>query len=221
MGVRSCLASFVPGCEQEERDRSVMLALLDAAEAAGDEALEHIWGRGDPAHFTASAWVVSPDRSLVLMAYHNLYQSWAWLGGHADGERDLTSVALREVREESGLTDVRLVSDEPISLEVLTVDGHMKRGAYVSSHLHLNVTYLIEADPSQSVRVKPDENSQVGWLTPEEALARSTEPWFVKHVYAKLIERSRLVTARNRSAQDRWPRGGLDSPIRYQAARAD
>ena len=195
MGVHSCLASFAPGCEQEERDRSVMLALLDAAEAAGDEALERVWGRGDPAHFTASAWVVSPDRSLVLMAYHNLYQSWAWLGGHADGERDLTSVALREVREESGLTDVRLVSDEPISLEVLTVDGHMKRGAYVSSHLHLNVTFLVEADPAEPLRAKPDENRAVAWMAPEEALARSTEPWFVERIYRKLVAKSSQISS--------------------------
>ncbi|MFR3922655.1 MAG: NUDIX hydrolase [Dysosmobacter welbionis] len=96
-------------------------------------------------HLTASAWVVSPDRTQVLMAYHNLYDSWSWLGGHADGDRDLLAVSMREVREESGLTAVRPVSPHIYSLEILTVDGHEKRGAYVSSHLHLNVTYLLEA----------------------------------------------------------------------------
>lgn len=49
------------------------------------------------AHITASAWVVNPDRTRVLMAYHHIYDSWAWLGGHADGDEDLPSVALREV----------------------------------------------------------------------------------------------------------------------------
>ena len=101
-------------------------------------------------HLTASAWVVSPDRTQVLMAYHNLYDSWSWLGGHADGDRDLLAVSMREVREESGLTAVRPVSPHIYSLEILTVDGHEKRGAYVSSHLHLNVTYLLEADPAEA-----------------------------------------------------------------------
>ena len=96
------------------------------------------------------------------MAYHNLYDSWSWLGGHADGDRDLLAVSMREVREESGLTAVRPVSPHIYSLEILTVDGHEKRGAYVSSHLHLNVTYLLEADPAAPVRRKPDENSRCG-----------------------------------------------------------
>ena len=112
------------------------------------------------------------------MAYHNLYDSWSWLGGHADGDRDLLAVSMREVREESGLTAVRP--------EILTVDGHEKRGAYVSSHLHLNVTYLLEADPAAPVRRKPDENSAVAWFGLEEAVAASSEPWFRERIYRKL-----------------------------------
>mgnify|MGYP002237558723 CR=1 FL=1 len=57
---------------------------------------------------TASAWVVNKDRSKVLMIYHNIYNSWSWLGGHADGETDLLAVAIREVREEAALPCVIL-----------------------------------------------------------------------------------------------------------------
>ena len=141
------------------------------------------------AHITASAWVVNKDRSKVLMVYHNIYNSWSWLGGHADGETDLLSVAVREVKEEAGISNVRPVSDEIFSLESLTVDGHVKKGKYVSSHLHLNVTYLLEADSEESVSIKEDENSGVTWFSPEEALKKSTEPWFVEHVYGKLVEK--------------------------------
>ena len=64
-------------------------------------------------------------------------------------------------------------------------------GGHASSHLHLNVTYLLEADSEEQVSVKADENSGVAWFTPEEALKKSTEPWFVERVYAKLIEKTR------------------------------
>lgn len=59
------------------------------------------------------------------------------------------------------------------------------------SHLHLNATYLFEADESAALRIAPDENSGVRWLTFDEALAASTEPWMVEHVYRKLIARSK------------------------------
>ena len=144
------------------------------------------------AHMTASAWVVNRERTKVLMVYHNIYNSWSWLGGHADGETDLLSVAVREVKEEAGISNVRPVSEEIFSLESLTVDGHMKKGKYVSSHLHFNLTYLLEADSEEAVSIKADENSGVAWFSPEEALMRSTEPWFVERVYIKLLKKMNL-----------------------------
>lgn len=179
MSILDDLEVYRPWNEQEARDVEELLRRLRSG--------EELYTRDNAsAHLTASAWVVSPDRRQVLLAYHNLYRSWAWLGGHADGERDLLNVALREVREESGLSDVRPVTDALYSVEILTVDGHEKRGKYISSHLHLNVTYLLEADPSSPVRCKPDENSRVGWFALEDALAASTEPWFRERIYSKL-----------------------------------
>ena len=176
------ITAYRPWNEQEEQDRKELLRRLQSG--------EELYSRENlSAHLTASAWVTSPDRRQVLLAYHNLYDSWAWLGGHADGERDLLAVALREVREESGLTKIRAVSPDIYSLEILTVDGHEKHGKYVSSHLHLNVTYLLEADPAQPVRCKPDENSRVAWFGLEEALAVSSEPWMRERIYRKLNEK--------------------------------
>ena len=183
------LERYVPWNEQEESDRRELLRRLNSG--------EQLYTRENAsAHLTASAWVVSPDRQKVLLAYHNLYNSWAWLGGHADGERDLLAVALREVREESGVHTVAPVTPELFSLEILTVDGHEKHGRYVSSHLHLNVSYLLEADPDQPIRRKADENSAVGWFTPEEAIAASSEPWFRERIYPKLIEKARRFPPR-------------------------
>ena len=172
------LERFRPWNEQEERDLAELLRRLRSG--------EELYSRENlSAHLTASAWVTSPDRRQVLLAYHNLYDSWAWLGGHADGERDLLAVAVRETREESGLTSVRPLSPDICSVEILTVDGHEKRGVYIPSHLHLNITYLLEADPAAAVRCKPDENSRVGWFDLEDAIAASSEPWFQERIYRK------------------------------------
>ena len=142
---------------------------------------------------TASAWVVDKDRSKVLMVYHNIYHSWSWLGGHADGETDLLAVAIREVKEEAGISDVRPVSEEIFSLESLTVDGHVKKGRYVSSHLHLNVTFLLEGDTEAPLAVKPDENSRVGWIPADEIESRCSEPWFAERIYSKLGEKVKRI----------------------------
>ena len=123
------------------------------------------------------------------MAYHNLYHSWAWLGGHADGNDDLIAVAYKEIKEESGIEKVRLLDDNIFSLEVLCVDGHMKKGKYVSSHLHLNITYLFEADDKQDIRIKEDENSAIGWIAIDDIRNKVTEQWFMDNIYQKLIDK--------------------------------
>ena len=181
------IENYPPFNEQEEKDKALILGWISNNENAFSR-------ENTVAHITASAWVVNKDRSKVLMVYHNIYNSWSWMGGHADGETDLLSVAIREGKEEAGISNVHPVSEEIFSMESLTVDGHVKKGKYVSSHLHLNVTYLLEADPKENVSVKADENSGAAWFSPEEALGKSTEPWFVEHVYKKLINKVKMDT---------------------------
>lgn len=182
MEILESIERYIPFNEQEERDRVLILRALREE--------KNVFSRENEAmHMTASAWVTNETQDRVLMAYHNLYDSWSWLGGHADGECDLLSVALREVCEESGITRVRPASEEIFSLEILTVDGHEKRGRYVSSHLHLNVTYLLIADEEDALRIKPDENSGVKWFTPKGAVEASSEPWFRTRIYTKLNEK--------------------------------
>lgn len=173
------LDAFRPECEQEEKDLALLRRCLATEQG--------LFTRDNPViHMTASAWVLNPARDKVLLCYHKLYDSWAWLGGHADGETDLLQTALREVREESGLTRVRALSEEIFSIESLTVDGHVKRGQYVSSHLHLNATYLLEADDTEPLVVKPDENAGLKWFLLEDALSAPREKWMVERVYSKL-----------------------------------
>ena len=174
------IKTYTPANEQEQHDKEQMLAFMLANENC-------LTRENTVAHFTTSIWTVNKEHTKVLMVYHNIYDSWAWVGGHADGIEDLHEVALRELQEETGVKNARLISDEIFSLETLTVDGHMKKGNYVSSHLHFNVTYLAEADETETLVVKEDENQAVKWFTFEEALKASSEPWMVENVYKKLI----------------------------------
>lgn len=232
MALYQDIASYHPFNEQEAADRHVMLRALKTNRFCFD--------RKSQAHFTCSAWVVNPEKTQTIMVFHNIYNSWSWIGGHADGCSDLAAVALRELREETGVEHARIVSpwecvDRPsrrpnadkkakastneisnemvsankipnevvnasapsptsplFSLEVLTVDGHEKNNRYISSHLHLNVTYLVEVDPSEALRIKPDENSGVKWVSLDQVLNMSDEPWIRERIYAKLLAKLNL-----------------------------
>lgn len=179
--LKNDIEKFNPYNEQEEMDKSFMLDFINKNE-------DCLVRDNRVAHFTASNWIVNKDRTKVIMIYHNIYKSWAWTGGHADGDEDLMRVALKEANEESNIKNLKPLVDGLFSLEVLTVNGHVKRGKYVSSHLHLNCTFLFEADESEELRIKEDENSGVKWIDINQAIEITNEE-NMKPIYKKLNEK--------------------------------
>lgn len=173
------IENYQPYNEQEEKDKQTMLKYMDTF----DNLLTR---ENEFAHFTASSWAVNKEKSKVLMVYHNIYQAWTWTGGHSDGEADLLKVAMKELKEETGVKNVTPLKQDIFSLEALTVDGHVKRGKYVSSHIHLNLTYLLEVDEKEILHKKEDENSGVKWVPIEKVNEVSTEDWIKSNIYAKL-----------------------------------
>lgn len=167
--------------EQEEKDKQTMLKFIDTFE-------DVLTRNNEFGHFTSSAWVVNKEKTKAIMIYHNIYDSWAWTGGHADGEEDLLNVAIKEVCEETGLKNVTPIVEDIFSLEIICVNGHIKKEKYVSSHLHMNLTFLLEADENEELYIKEDENSGVKWFDLEEAVLVSKEPW-VKNIYQKIVNR--------------------------------
>lgn len=186
MSLLQDIQNYKPFNEQEAVDQATMLQYMR-------ENSNYLERANQIAHFSASIWTVNKERTKTLLVYHNIFNSWSWIGGHADGVEDLRSVALRELQEETGVVNVTLVSPEIYSLEIIVVDGHVKKGHYVPSHLHFNVTYLAEADENDALTVNRDENKAVQWWSLEDVLTISKEPWMVEHVYKKLIEKCRQM----------------------------
>ncbi len=180
------LSSYLPDNEQEKVDRETMLKAL--AE------LSNVFTRDCKiCHFTASSWIVNKAKTKVLMIHHNIYNSWAWTGGHADGNSNLLAVALKEAKEETGLKDFKVLYDGIFSLEIVGVNNHLKKGQFISDHLHLNCTYLLEADENELLQIKADENSNIGWFGLDEAIEIVAEEQ-MKEIYLKLNNKlSKLI----------------------------
>ncbi len=97
-------------------------------------------------------------------------------------------------KEETGVENVKILKDGIFSLEIVCVNGHIKNNKYVSSHVHLNLTYLLEVDEKEVVRIKEDENSGVKWIKIEDVAKASNEKWIIENIYKKLNEKlSKLV----------------------------
>lgn len=176
------LERFTPYNEQEEVERKIMLKYINDF----DDVLTR---ENEYGHFTSSAFVLNRERTKILMIYHKIYNSWAWVGGHSDGDNDLLHVAMKEAKEETGIKNVSPICKDIYSLELINVNGHEKRGKYVGSHVHLNVTYLLEADESEEIHIKEDENSGVKWVSIERILNVTSEVWVRDRVYAKIIDK--------------------------------
>ncbi len=141
-------------------------------------------------HFSASAMIFNKDFSKTLMIYHKLYDSWGWTGGHLDGNKDFKAVALKEAKEETGLDNFKFLTEEPMSIEVLPVWFHVKKNQAISSHLHLNASYLLIADELDTLSVNEEETNGCKWIPIEEITSFVSEPEMMP-IYEKLIKRGR------------------------------
>lgn len=184
------IRAFVPQTPAEEADKR---QILDYVNQYPDTILTR---ENTIAHITVSGFVLSRDGNWVLMAHHNIYKTWAWTGGHADGETDLLPVALREIWEETGAEHIVPLSTAIASVEILPVWGHVKRGKYVCSHQHLNISYLLTADQSDPITPREGENTKVAWL-PADKLLELTNEWQMDEVYIKLLKRGRALLGRS------------------------
>ncbi|WKY46678.1 NUDIX hydrolase [Eubacteriaceae bacterium ES3] len=172
---------FSSNIEEEMKNRDVILDFIN-------DHSDVLTRKNNIAHLTGSAMIFNQDYTKTLMIHHNIYKSWGWTGGHADGEEDLLKVAIKEAQEETGLKKLALLSEHIISLDILPVFGHYKNGKYVSPHLHFSLSYALQANDQEQVFIKPDENSGVLWIPLDEIKTYVNERHMLP-VYDKIVSK--------------------------------
>ncbi|MGL4990682.1 MAG: NUDIX hydrolase [Sarcina sp.] len=166
----------------EISDKTIILELLDKFD-------DLLFRENKIAHFTSSAFAVNKEKNKALMIHHNIFDSWSFTGGHTDGDPNVINVALRELEEESGVKHYKLLSSTPISLDIIHVKGHMKNGNYVSPHLHLSFSFLVEVDENDKLTIKEDENSNVAWIPLEKLNEFTYKEPHMQVIFNKIITR--------------------------------
>ena len=177
---------FIPANEQESKDKKIILDYI--------EKFPHniLLRENEFAHITSSGFIMNKALDKVLMVHHNIRNTWAWTGGHVDGDTDFLHVAIKEAKEETGINAVATLTKNIVSIDILPVYGHVRRNKYVSAHLHLSVAYVLIASERETLIVKEDENSDVNWFT----LDKFTENYFDDkdlYLYNKLIQRAKQI----------------------------
>lgn len=131
-------------------------------------------------HFTASAWVMSPDRQKALLMHHRKLNKWIQLGGHADGDTQLSRVALKEAEEESGIRGLQFES-----LRIFDLDQHeIPERKEEPSHLHWDVRFLLRS-PTEKFVGNP-ESFSLEWFAVTDSFFNEAEA-SIKQMHAKWV----------------------------------
>lgn len=175
------ILKYQPINEQEETDKDIILKYIK------DYPHNILLRDNQVAHMTSSAIILNKDHTKMLMIHHNIYKTWTWVGGHADGESDMLKLAIKEAQEETGIKDFDVATDIA-TIDILLVDSHIKKGKYVAPHLHLNVAYVLEAHEDHDLVLNEDETSGLKWVPIEEIDTYSGELSII-YVYHKMLKK--------------------------------
>jgi 8-oxo-dGTP pyrophosphatase MutT (NUDIX family) len=153
---RDPLLSLLAAYKPEPGDEHKMLLQTFEFVTENPECFERTLKIG---HVTASGWVVSKEREQVLLMHHQKLDRWFQPGGHCDGDPDVVSVAKKEIEEETGLTNVKLVEGGIFDVDIHLIPSNREFPA----HYHYDVRFLFEGDTKEKLIIN-SESKDVKWV---------------------------------------------------------
>ena len=177
------ITEFIPDNEAEENEKRVIISYIKKFPQ------DILLRDNEFAHMTSSAFIMNSKLDKVLFIYHKIYNTWTWTGGHADGDTDLFKIAMKEAREETGVINLKPLTNSMVTLDIIPVWSHVKNGKYICAHMHLNSTYIFIADENEKLILNEDETSDVRWISKDELDKHCNEPYILK-IYNRILRKA-------------------------------
>lgn len=188
MEYREEILQYDPQNRQEQFQKDQILKYIDLCSS------DILTRKNEQVHVTSSALILNPTLDKVLMVHHTIFNAYSFVGGHADGERDLLTVAIKEAIEETGVNYVFPLTDNIMSLDILPVEEHIRKGQLVKPHSHLSITYGLIAPENQTISSNTEENFDVKWVA-VDALDTICNETHMLPIYQKIIKKMRKIVA--------------------------
>lgn len=128
----------------------------------------HIYNRApNQPVITASAIVINPEFTKILIMHHKLHNFYKQFGGHADGESDLLRVATNELSEESGANG-KLISENPFDIIRWDFPEMTKNNVFYPAHDCFDVAFLFMMNENEKLRPNKKEVLNTKWESLEK-----------------------------------------------------
>lgn len=193
MSLASLLNQHTSSYPEEDVYRAMMIAFLSHHE----DAFERSCPLG---HFTGSAWIVNQQRTKVLMMHHAKLNKWLQLGGHCDGQQEILEVALKEAKEESGLSTITPLSDHIYDMDIHLIPARPNE----NSHYHYDVRFLMSADSDQPL-VMNHEAKALTWVPLERVHEKSQERSILRMVEKTIGAKTKVVPHHSQMTETTLP----------------
>ena len=130
-----------------------------------DLGMPHIHEKID---FTVAAFIVFKNK--VLLVNHPRYGKWLGPGGHIELDEDPDEALFREIKEETGLEDIEVLSSKP------NINDSGRKALYTPSFLdihdanlpHRHIALIYFCKSATNKHMKSDEHTEAKWFSAAE-----------------------------------------------------